>query len=66
MPALPVHPPQDRETVPLEGMRLTSDGGEVGKVFEMGSVSCVPSTGSHETTCCGFSSTESGTNGYSG
>ena len=49
MPALPVHPPQDRETVPLEGMRLTSDGGEVGKVFEMGSVSCVPSTESTKT-----------------
>ena len=35
MPALPLHPPQDRETLALEGMRLTSDGREVGKVFEI-------------------------------
>ena len=43
MPALPVHPPQDRETLTFEGMCLTGDGSEVGKVVGMGSVSGVPS-----------------------
>ena len=50
MPALPVHPPQDRETAALEGMCITDDRDEVGKVFEMGSVSGVPSVKSRTPT----------------
>ena len=34
--ALPVHPPQDRQTSALEGVCVTDDGDEVGTAFGMG------------------------------
>jgi len=55
VPALSVHPPQDGEASAPEGMRVTDDGDEVGKVFGMGSVSGVPSVKSRTLTCYGAS-----------
>jgi len=46
---LPMCLPQDLQRPPFERMGLTDDSDGFGKVFETGSVSCVPSIGSSTT-----------------
>jgi hypothetical protein len=54
---------EHRELLPFKGMPPAHDAHLRRKVFEMGSVSSLPSTPSITTGCCDSSSTESVTSG---
>ena len=50
----------------LDALAFGIDRRKVGWIVDADIRAFLRSTGSRETICCGFSSTESGTNGYSG